>query len=371
MLAPYSGNVVCTSSPATPKNVATALEHCSVERADHHGLTGDNKVYDRTTTATFSGTPVLNGTANGDSIGLGGTPAADFNNFNVGTTKPIAVSGYTLTGAKAFDYTLTQPTLTANITPKGLTITGLTGNSKVYDRTTAASFSGAPALNGVIAGDTGNVNAGGTPSASFITFDVGTGIVMNVSGYTLTGTRAFNYTLTQPTLSADITPAPLTVAGITGDNKVYDRTTAATFSGTASPSGVISGDLGNVAWVARRPRPSINFNTGTNKTISVSGYTLTGTRAFNYTLTQPTLLTADITPKGLTIAGLTGDNKVYDRTTAATFSGTPVLNGVLSWIISAMSTLVARQRRHLPTSTPGRTRRSPSLATRSTGNASV
>ena len=141
---------------------------------------------------------------------------------------------------------------------------------------------------------------------------------MNVAGYTLTGTRAFNYTLTQPTLSADITPASLTVAGITGDNKVYDRTTAATFSGTAAPSGVISGDLGNVALGGSPTATFDNFNTGTNKTISVSGYTLTGTRAFNYTLTQPTLLTADITAKGLTITGLSGDNKVYDRTTAAT-----------------------------------------------------
>ena len=81
--------------------------------------------------------------------------------------KTINVSGYTLTGTRAFNYTVTQPTLTADITPKGLTITGLTGDDKVYDRATTATFNGTPALNGVISGDTGNVAVGGTPTASF------------------------------------------------------------------------------------------------------------------------------------------------------------------------------------------------------------
>jgi hypothetical protein len=84
------------------------------------------------------------------------------------------VSGYTLTGTRAFNYTVTQATLTANITQKALTITGLSGDNKVYDRTTTATFSGTPVLNGVIAADNPNVVLGGTPTASFTNFNAGT-----------------------------------------------------------------------------------------------------------------------------------------------------------------------------------------------------
>ena len=317
-VGPYSGNVVCASAPAQPKNVATALSTVSAKSLTINGLTGDNKVYDRTTAATFTGTPTLVGTVNGDVIGLTGSPTASFVDFDTANGKTINVSGYMLTGTKSFDYSLTQPVLTGNITPKSLTVSGLIGDSKVYDGTLAATFSGIPSLNGVISGDNGNVNVGGSPSAAFVTFDVGTGLVINVSGYILTGTRSFNYTVTQPTLMADIMPRTLTVAGLTGDDKVYDRTTTATFTGIASLVGVIAADNGNVTLGGTPTASFNNFNVGTNKPITVMGYTINGTRAFNYTLAQPTLM-ADITQLALTVAGLVGDNKVYDGTADATF----------------------------------------------------
>ena len=43
-----------------------------------------------------------------------------------------------------------------------------------------------------------------------------------MSGLALAGTASGNYTLTQPTTTANITAAPLTVTGITAGNKVYD-----------------------------------------------------------------------------------------------------------------------------------------------------
>ena len=68
---------------------------------------------------------------------------------------------------------------------------------------------------------------------------------------------------------------------------------------------------------------------GTNKAVTVSGLTLTGSASTNYTLTQPTGLTANITG-GVTISsGISANNKVYDGTTAATIrSNNVVLNGV-------------------------------------------
>ena len=71
----------------------------------------------------------------------------------------------------------------------------------------------------MIAGDTANVHVGGTPSASFGDFNVGTGKTITVMGYTLAGTRAFNYTVSQPLLAADITPKGLSVTADSGQSK--------------------------------------------------------------------------------------------------------------------------------------------------------
>jgi len=100
------------------------------------GVTANNKAYDRTTTATLGGTAALAGVIGGDSVTLGGAPTASFADKAVANNKPVTVTGYTLSGADAGNYAPTQPAgLTANITAKSLTVSGLTANNKVYDGT--------------------------------------------------------------------------------------------------------------------------------------------------------------------------------------------------------------------------------------------
>ncbi|RXG11350.1 putative secreted protein (Por secretion system target), partial [Leeuwenhoekiella polynyae] len=289
------------------------------------GITGDDKEYDGTTTATATGTASLSGVESTDVVSLGGTPVFTFASTDVGTGIAITTTGYTISGADAGNYTLTQPTLSADITTKALTITGITGDDKEYDGTTAATASGTASLSGVETTDV--VSLGGTPVFTFASADVGTGIAITTTGYTISGTDAGNYTLTQPTLSADITTKALTITGITGDNKEYDGTTAATATGTASLNGVESTDV-----VSLGGTPVFTFasaDVGTGIGITTTGYTISGTDAGNYTLTQPTL-SADITTKALTITGITGDDKEYDGTTAATATGTASLSGIES-----------------------------------------
>jgi phosphotransferase system IIA component len=182
-------------------------------------LTGTSKVYNRSTAASASGTAALSGIVGSDTVSLTGTPTFTFASSNVGTGITITTTGYSLTGTNAGNYTLTQPSLTANITAKPLTVTGLTGTNKVYNRSTAASASGTAALSGVEAGDT--VSLTGTPTFTFASANVGTGIGITTTGYSLTGGAAGNYSLTQPTLIANITAKPLTFTGLTGNNKVY------------------------------------------------------------------------------------------------------------------------------------------------------
>lgn len=167
------------------------------------GLTGVDKIYDATSSATLSGTPVLNTIVSGDDVSIAGSPTASFTSKTVGAAKTITVTGYTLGGTKAGNYTISQPTgLTANITEKTLTVTGATAQNKVYDGTTAATITGA-ALVGVISGDVVTVSGGGT----FASANVNAGIAVT-TGLSLAGVDSGNYTLTQPTgLTADITKA--------------------------------------------------------------------------------------------------------------------------------------------------------------------
>jgi hypothetical protein len=76
------------------------------------------------------------------------------------------VSGLTLSGADAGNYTLTQPMTTATITAHGLTVTGITATNKVYDGTTTATLNVANAsLVGVAIGDDVTINTASAAGA--------------------------------------------------------------------------------------------------------------------------------------------------------------------------------------------------------------
>jgi hypothetical protein len=288
------------------------------------GLTGENKTYDGSSIASASGMAILNAVFGTDDVTLSGTPIYTFDSANAGSAVAITTTGYILSGADAGKYTLAQPSLSANITAKELTISGLTGQNKVYDGETDATASGTASLNGVVGDD--EVTLDGAADLNFVSANVGTGISITSSGYTLTGTDAGNYALTQPSLSANITAKELTITGLTGDNKPFDGNTDATASGTAALSGLVGTDDVTLAGT-----PVFTFTSssvGTGIAITTSGYTLTGTAAINYTLTQPSLSGNITSQEELTISGLTGDSKTYDGTTNATASGTATLVGV-------------------------------------------
>ncbi len=270
------------------------------------GLAGVNKVYDGTTTATLSGTATLVGVIGSDVVNLSGTPSAAFPSKVIGTGLAITVTGYTLTGANAANYTLTQPTgLTANITAKTLTVSSAAASNKVYDATNAATITGT--LVGIVGTDVVTLSGTGT----FPSKNVGTGLTVT-STSTLVGADAGNYVLTQPTgLTANITVKTLTISGVTASNKVYDATTTGSISGSASLVGVLGTDvvvLGGAGIVTFASK-----NVGTGIAVTVTGYSISGTDAANYTLTQPSGLTANITAAALVIQAI-GPTKVTGNT---------------------------------------------------------
>jgi len=123
------------------------------------------------------------------------------------------------------------------VSQANLTITGLIGNNKTYDGTAFASVNGTAALSGVIGVD--DVILNGSPVYMFATPNIGTGITITTTGYTISGSDSENYTLTQPTLSADITGETLIVNDISVTdvtcNSVSDGSAMVIVSGGTAP----------------------------------------------------------------------------------------------------------------------------------------
>jgi len=301
-------NVAATSATTTADITALGI-------TGH--ITADNKVYDGTTAATIL-TRTLTGSISGDIVSyVGGT--ATFDDKNAGMGKTVTATGLSLTGSDAGNYTVNPTaTTTANITPLGIT-GNFTASSKVYDATTNATVL-TRTLTGVLGSDDVTLTAG---TAAFGNKNVGTAKTVTLTGATLSGGDAGNYSLTSVnTTTADITALAIT-GSITAANKVYDGTTAATIL-TRSLSGVIGGDA--VTYVGG----SANFDTkdiGTGKTVTATGLGLSSADAGNYTVNTTATNTADITAKALT-GSITAANKTYDGNTSATIL-TRALSGVI------------------------------------------
>jgi hypothetical protein len=253
------------------------------------------------------------------SDGVGGTVS-----FALGASGPLSTGGSLVVG----NYAVTGSGVTQaggnfsggpvyvgvqTVTPKALNVTGVTAANKVYDATTAATLGGGTVT--ALGSDAVTLSTAGA-SGSFASKNVGASIAVTASGYTISGADAGNYTLGQPTgLSANITPAMLNVTGVTAANKVYDTTTTATLTG-GTLSGVIAGDTVTLTQTGS----FASKNAGTGIVVTATD-TLGGTDAGNYTLVQPSGLSANITPAMLNVTGVTAANKVYDTTTTATLTG--------------------------------------------------
>ncbi len=263
------------------------------------GITASGKTYDGGTAATLNTSGAgFTGLIGGDDLTItGGTGA--FADKNVGTGKTVNITGLTLGGADAGNYTVSgmPPATSADITARTLSA-GYTGVNRVYDGTTAATVIRSDDR---VSGDALTL----TETASFADKNVGTGKTVSVSGASLSGADAGNYVLASTTgsASADITARTLS-AGYTGVNRVYDGTTAATVTRSDDR---VSGD----ALTLTETASFADKNVGTGKTVSVSGASLSGADAGNYVLASTTgSASADITARAVSLSG----SRSYDGT---------------------------------------------------------
>jgi len=186
-----------------------------------------------------------------------------------------------LTGATAAGYSLLAGKGTLTVAARPINITG----SRTYNSNTAVAAAALTAGN-TRNGDT--LTLAGTGSVA--DKNVANGKALSLGTLALGGAAAVNYTLAGGAASVNITPADLSLT-VTGVNKVYDGTTAASVTYADNR---IAGDVLSFT-------SSASFsdkNVGTAKTVNYSGLTQTGLDAGNYSLVSPTSGTssANITP---------------------------------------------------------------------------
>ncbi len=276
-----------------------------------------NKTYDGGTTA--STTLTFTGLVGSETLGQ--TVGSTFDNKNVGSNKTVTVNSITLgngsNGGLAANYSISAgQTTTANITPKALTVSGITASNRTYDGSTNVTLTGTAVYSGLVDGDTFD----GTYTGAFSDKNVGTGKTVNITSSSYSGADVSNYSVTdQSSTTANITAKSLTVSGITASDKTYDGSTSATLTGTAVYSGLVSGDVFTGSYTGAFS----DKNVGTGKTVNITP-SYSGADVNNYSVTDQSSTTADISAKALT-ATASASNKTYDGGTTAsttlTFTG--------------------------------------------------
>jgi|GEM_PF-285326 len=300
------GNTTATATGTiTPKPITVS------------GITATDRAYDGTTAvAVTAGTITSAGFVAGDAVAVAqpgsGLSSGTMANKNVGTNKPVTVTGLTLTGGDAGNYSIDAAGsgITVNITQLALTPT-YTGVSRIYNGGVTVSVTSN--TSGIAAGDTlifsqQAIFTGGNAR------DVGTAKPISISNIAISGTGAANYSLagTTATTTADITPKPVT-AGYSGASRVYSGVLDVSASVIGSSLQFVAGD--NVG-LAETARFTGDGSAGVNKAVSVTGISLTGAQAANYSLSNTTATTtATITPRPLGVTGITATSRVYDGTT--------------------------------------------------------
>ncbi|MCX6925033.1 MAG: Ig-like domain repeat protein, partial [Verrucomicrobia bacterium] len=148
------------------------------------------------------------------------------------------------------NYNTASSTVSVTVNSTALTVTGITANDKVYDGNTTVTLNPTGAtLLGKVPGDDVTLNSVGVTGA-FTNPDVGTAKAVQVSGLILSGTDAGDYTLIQPTTTADITRASSATVLVSSKDASWQGSTVA-FAAMVTP----------VAQTSTTPTGDIQFYT--------------------------------------------------------------------------------------------------------------
>ena len=221
-------------------------------------------------------------------------------------------------------YTLTSITNSFASVASANSNGGAGSNAKVYMLDRMVTTTGT-------AGSGGTVSTSSRVSGAIATFKAAPTL-------TLAGSAAANYTLAGASGTVSVTPKSISATGLAGSSRYYDGGTVVALTGTAVLPATEAGGTGasddgkpyvvdTLTLGGTASGAFANRHVGSNKPVTVSGLTLGGANAGNYTLVQPTGLTATISALPITVAAVTA-TKTYDGTTTA--SGTPTITPALA-----------------------------------------
>ena len=284
---------------------------------------GNYKLPGETTTSFDIGPAAMTITADDKSI-IYGADAPAYTVTYVGLAQ--GEDGTNLDGTLTFDcaYAPGMDAATYTITPKGVTsqnynIRLMPGTLTVDKRTVDIAW-GSESLtyNGLEQHPSATIaNLYGTDDVALtVTGAVDAGDSHTAQVIDITGSKAGNYALPADTACTfAIAKRELTITGAAVEpTKVYDGTAAATITSFGTLENTLPGDdvtmvTGTAAYDSK--------NVGVGKTVTFTGFALTGAKADNYCLTaQPASLTADITAKEITLE-VTVKDKPFDGSTSA------------------------------------------------------
>ncbi len=213
-----------------------------------------------------------------------------------------------LSTGSASNYSFTYVAATNTVAKANLSVTatpGLSGNvynGNPYTGTYTTTLLGTDAI--TVTGMASGTNAGTYTSN------------LQVSGAALN-----NYnTPTITNANLVISPKPLTISGQTANNKTYDGTTDTVLSST---NAILVGAVANDPVYLNTNGAYGTFasaNVANGIAVTIDGNVLSGTSAGNYTLTQPTGVTANITPATLTVTA-NNDSKFIGQSDPLGFNG--------------------------------------------------
>jgi filamentous hemagglutinin family protein len=290
-----AGNYTTSATAAANYVVTPRVINASVTAAD--------KLYDGNVAATLVATSA--DILLGDVVNVTGLTGS-FASRNVardGTgnvlAQAVTVSGSAaaLGGADGANYVLgnaaSVPATTARITPRELSVSGITASDKVYDGNTTAVVSAVSAvLRNAVAGDSVAVSTHNA-QGNFADKDVARGAAgqvlakaVQVSGLQLQGSDAGNYSLQTSGVSAQasITPRPVSLSGNSAVDKVADGTTTAqVIAGTLN--GLVAGESLNVNAQGEFEDALVGTNKAVNARFALENGALG--LASNYQLSNP------------------------------------------------------------------------------------
>ena len=288
-------------------------------------IVAKNRPYNATNLVELSGGSLV-GVEAGDKVGFTLPETGTIERKDIGEYF-VTIPEIVLTGEKANNYTLKQPgaeDVSVVISKKEITIKDIVAKNRPYDATNVVELSGG-SLVGVENGDEigFTLPATGTIERK----DIGEYFV-TIPEIVLTGEKAKDYTLKQPgaeDISVIISKKEITIENIEAVDRQYDGTN------------VVSVNGGNLIGIEESDEVGFVLEKGTIPSENIGEYFVTipeikliGNKAHNYQLNHPNedAITVKIDKRELTITGLKGKERKYDKTDVVEIIGGELQNVV-------------------------------------------